>query len=145
MGQVYKAEHRRMERIVALKILPPATTRSKENLLRFQREVKAVAKLSHPNIVTAYDADEAKGFHFLVMECVEGPTGGLDQAKRPDADRTRGQLRPPSCPRHGVCPRPRGCPSRHQAVERPAGQTRGGQRLIWAWPDSRRRWGPTTN
>jgi serine/threonine protein kinase len=72
MGQVYKAEHRRMERIVALKILPPATVRSKESLLRFQREMKAVAKLSHPNIVTAYDADEAKGFHFLVMECVDG-------------------------------------------------------------------------
>jgi serine/threonine protein kinase len=72
MGQVYKAEHRRMERIIALKILPPATTRSRENLLRFQREVKAAAKLVHPNIVTAYDADEAKGFHFLVMECVEG-------------------------------------------------------------------------
>jgi serine/threonine protein kinase len=72
MGQVYKAEHRKMERIVAIKILPPSTTRSKENLLRFEREVKAAARLSHPNIVTAYDADEAKGFHFLVMECVDG-------------------------------------------------------------------------
>jgi serine/threonine protein kinase len=72
MGQVYKAEHRKMERIVAIKILPPGTTKSRENLLRFQREVKAVAKLSHPNIVTAYDADEAKGFHFLVMEHVDG-------------------------------------------------------------------------
>ena len=72
MGQVYKAEHQKMERIVAIKILPPGTTRSRENLLRFQREVKAAAKLSHPNIVTAYDADEAKGFHFLVMEHVDG-------------------------------------------------------------------------
>jgi len=72
MGQVYRAEHRKMERIVAIKILPPGTTRSRENLLRFQREVKAAARLSHPNIVTAYDADEAKGFHFLVMEHVEG-------------------------------------------------------------------------
>lgn len=72
MGQVYKAQHRKMERIVALKILPPATTRSEDSVRRFQREVKTVARLSHPNIVTAYDADEAKGFHFLVMECVDG-------------------------------------------------------------------------
>ncbi len=72
MGQVYEAEHKKMERVVALKILPPDTTRSEESVRRFQREVKAVARLSHPNIVTAYDADEAKGFHFLVMECVEG-------------------------------------------------------------------------
>ena len=72
MGQVFKARHRRMERLVALKILPPAAMKSPDAVKRFQREVKAAARLSHPNIVTAYDADEAKGFHFLVMEYVEG-------------------------------------------------------------------------
>lgn len=72
MGQVFKARHRRMERVVAVKVLPEAATSSPESVQRFQREVKAAARLSHPNIVTAYDADEAGGVHFLVMEYVEG-------------------------------------------------------------------------
>ncbi|HEX4149146.1 MAG TPA: serine/threonine-protein kinase, partial [Pirellulales bacterium] len=72
MGQVYKAQHRRMERVVALKVLPPAATKSPDSVKRFHREVKAAAKLFHPNIVTAFDAGEANGQHFLVMEFVEG-------------------------------------------------------------------------
>ncbi|NLY00187.1 MAG: protein kinase [Rhodopirellula sp.] len=72
MGAVYKAQHKRMKRVVALKMLPSSATRSPEAVRRFQREVEAAAKLSHPNIVTAHDADEAKGVHFLVMEYVEG-------------------------------------------------------------------------
>src|ERR1700722_10436739 len=72
MGQVFKAEHRRMHRIVAIKMLPPALTKDAAALARFEREVTAAAKLSHPNIVAAYDADEANGAHFLVMEHVEG-------------------------------------------------------------------------
>jgi len=72
MALVFKAQHRRMQRIVALKVLPPEMIDSQEAVQRFQQEVKAVARLSHPNIVTAYDADEANGIHFLVMECVEG-------------------------------------------------------------------------
>jgi serine/threonine protein kinase/Leucine-rich repeat (LRR) protein len=71
MGQVFKAQHRRMERIVALKVLRPAVTNDTNATKRFEREVKAAAKLSHPNIVTAYDADEENGVHFLVMEYVE--------------------------------------------------------------------------
>lgn len=72
MGEVYKARHRKMDRVVALKILPPVATRSPDAVKRFQREVKAAAKLSHPNIVTAHDADEAHGVHFLVMQYVAG-------------------------------------------------------------------------
>ena len=72
MGQVYKARHKRMERLVALKMLPAATARSPEAVKRFQQEVKAAARLSHPNIVTAHDADEHQGMHFLVMEYVDG-------------------------------------------------------------------------
>ena len=72
MGVVLKAVHRRMEREVALKILPESATASEGAIRRFHREVKAAAKLSHPNIVTAYDADEAKGVHFYVMEYVDG-------------------------------------------------------------------------
>lgn len=72
MGMVLKAEHRRMKRLVALKILSPAVVKSDEAVKRFQREVEAAAKLIHPNIVTAFDADEANGTHFLVMEFVPG-------------------------------------------------------------------------
>jgi len=72
MGQVYKAQHRRMKRAVALKILPSSATRSPDLVKRFQREVEAAAKLSHPNIVTAYDANEVNKVHFLVMEYVDG-------------------------------------------------------------------------
>ena len=72
MGTVYKARHRRMDRIVALKVLAAEAMRDTEAVKRFQQEVKAAARLTHPNIVSAYDADEAGGVHFLVMECVEG-------------------------------------------------------------------------
>ena len=72
MGQVFKAEHRRMKRLVAIKMLPPAMTKDAAAVARFQREVEAAAKLRHPNIVAADDADEANGVHFLVMEYVEG-------------------------------------------------------------------------
>ena len=72
MGQVYKAQHRRMKRIVAIKMLPPAMMKDAAAAARFQREVEAAAKLNHCNIVAAYDADEANGVHFLVMEYVEG-------------------------------------------------------------------------
>ena len=72
MGQVYTARHTRMDRVVAIKVLPAAATKSPEAVKRFQREVKAAARLTHPHIVTAYDADEYRGVHFLVMEHVDG-------------------------------------------------------------------------
>jgi hypothetical protein len=72
MGTVYKAEHQRMERPVALKVLHHDRTEDAGAVERFQREVKAAARLHHPNIVTAYDADQAGDTHFLVMELVEG-------------------------------------------------------------------------
>ena len=61
MGQVYKARHRRMDRVVALKVLPAAAMKSKEAVSRFEREVKAAARLNHPNIVAAHDADHVIG------------------------------------------------------------------------------------
>ncbi len=72
MGVVYKARHRRMKREVAVKVLPDVLTNSKEALARFHREVEMAAKLHHPNIAAAFDADEANGKHFLVMEYVDG-------------------------------------------------------------------------
>ena len=72
MGMVLKARHRRMQRVVALKVLTQEIVDDERAIQRFHREVVAAARLAHPNIVTAYDADEAKGTHFLVMEYVEG-------------------------------------------------------------------------
>jgi len=72
MGMVLRAEHKRMKRKVALKVLSPAALKSDDAVERFHREVEAAAKLNHPNIVTAFDADESGGVHFLVMQYVAG-------------------------------------------------------------------------
>ncbi len=77
MGEVFKAEHQRMKRPVVVKVLHAEHTKSEVALKRFQREVEAVAKLSHPNIVTAFDADEQDGIYFLVMEYVDGEDLGF--------------------------------------------------------------------
>ena len=71
MGVVFRARHRLMDRVVALKTLPAAAIKP-DTVQRFYREVKAAARLSHPNIVTAYDAGEHAGTHYLVMEYVVG-------------------------------------------------------------------------
>jgi eukaryotic-like serine/threonine-protein kinase len=72
MGAVFKALHVQMDRVVALKILPRAAVDSPDKVARFHREVRAAAKLEHPNIVTAFDAHESKGIHYLVMSYVNG-------------------------------------------------------------------------
>ncbi|MDG2224653.1 MAG: serine/threonine-protein kinase [Rubripirellula sp.] len=72
MGDVYQAKHRKMERTVALKVIKRELVRKSEVVDRFHREVKTAAQLSHPNIVTAYDADQAGDYHFMVMEYVNG-------------------------------------------------------------------------
>ncbi len=71
-GTVFKARHRRMKRVVALKVLARTLCKDRTFVQRFQREVETIAQLSHPNIVMAYDADEADVGHFLVMEFVPG-------------------------------------------------------------------------
>jgi serine/threonine protein kinase len=72
MGVVLKARHQRMDRVVAVKVLPQESLKSTDAVERFYREVKAAARLSHPNIVTAFDAGEHEGNHYFVMEYVEG-------------------------------------------------------------------------
>ena len=72
MGYVYKAEHRKMRRIVALKVIAKTALTSPAAVRRFEREVQAAARLEHPNIVTAFDAGEAAGTHYLVMQFVDG-------------------------------------------------------------------------
>ncbi len=72
MGTVFKARHKRLNRIVALKILKPSLARNKRYVQRLRREARIVASLSHPHIVTGYDLGEESGYHFFVMEFVEG-------------------------------------------------------------------------
>ncbi|MCS6850187.1 MAG: protein kinase [Gemmataceae bacterium] len=74
MGQVYKARHRRLRRIVALKVLDPDPSHDARVTRRFEREAEATAQLSHPHIVTLYEAGQADGIHYLAMEFVEGVT-----------------------------------------------------------------------
>jgi len=75
MGQVYVAEDTRLDRRVALKVLPPEMAEHPEKLARFHREAKAVAQLSHPGIVTLLTPlQEEDGVRFLTMELVEGET-----------------------------------------------------------------------
>lgn len=72
MGAVYRATHRLMEREVALKVINLEMMDRPEAIERFHREVKAAARLSHPNIVAAYDAEQVGGVHLFVMEYVDG-------------------------------------------------------------------------
>ncbi len=72
MGIVFKAVHTKLDKTVAIKILPSQLISQKSALARFEREMKAVGRLQHPNVVQAFDAGEEKGTHFLVMEYVEG-------------------------------------------------------------------------
>ncbi len=72
MGTVFKARHRRMKRVVAIKVMASHLTQNPMFVQRFQREVEAVARLNHPNIMLAFDADESEVGHFLVMEFIDG-------------------------------------------------------------------------
>ena len=74
MGQVFAAEHIRMQRKVALKVLRHDRKTDDASLERFYDEVRAASRVMHPNIVTAFDAGEHEGIHFLVMEYVDGMT-----------------------------------------------------------------------
>ena len=74
MGEVYRARDTRLDRDVALKVLPAEMAADPERVDRFRREARAVAALNHPNIVTIYSVEEADGTHFLTMELVEGRT-----------------------------------------------------------------------
>lgn len=72
MGTVYRALHTKLDKTVAVKVLPADKLQDERAVARFEREMKAVGKLEHPNIVRALDAREVDGRHFLVMEYVAG-------------------------------------------------------------------------
>jgi serine/threonine protein kinase len=74
MGVVYKAEDTRLDRFVAIKILPSHLSASTDSNARFLQEAKATAALSHPNILSVFDVGESNGSMFIVLELVEGRT-----------------------------------------------------------------------
>ena len=74
MGEVYRARDTRLQRDVALKMLPDAFASDQERLARFEREARTLASLNHPHIASVHGFEESGGLHALVMELVEGPT-----------------------------------------------------------------------
>ena len=74
MGQVFRATDTRLDRPVAIKVLPTGVALDPEMRMRFAREAKAVAALTHPHICTLYDVGRHDDIDFLVMECLEGDT-----------------------------------------------------------------------
>jgi Tol biopolymer transport system component len=83
MGEVYRAADTKLNRDVALKVLPEAFAADPERLARFQREAQVLASLNHPNIAHVYGLEESDGTKALVMELVEGPTLADRIAKGP--------------------------------------------------------------
>ena len=74
MGEVYKARDTRLDRAVAIKILPDSFARDAQLKDRFEREARTISQLSHPNICTLFDVGE----NYLVMELLEGQTTPID-------------------------------------------------------------------
>jgi len=74
MGEVYKARDTRLDRSVAIKVLPPAFAGNAQLKLRFEREAKTISQLTHPHICTLYDVGNEQGVEYLVMELLDGET-----------------------------------------------------------------------
>src|ERR1700736_3578193 len=74
MGEVYRARDTRLERTVAIKILPAQFSSDPVHKQRFEREAKSVSSLNHPNICVLYDVGHQEDMDYLVMECIEGET-----------------------------------------------------------------------
>ena len=85
MGEVYLANDAKLDRKVAIKVLPETLTRDQERVARFEREAKLLASLSHPNIAAVYGFDESNGTRFLALEYVDGETLGSHLNKGPVA------------------------------------------------------------
>ncbi len=132
MGAVYKARQRQLDRLVAVKILPPEITGDPAFAERFNREARAMARFSHPNIVGSgpwlWEISRTDGRPVLLRHGIrrrrEPPSGDPDRPHGPQAGPGdhAADLR-----RLAICPRRRHCPSRHQAGEHPHRQARAGE------------------
>jgi len=74
MGEVYLAQDTKLDRRVALKILPAAVAENKDRMNRFVQEAKAASALNHPNIITIHEIDETDSVHFIATEFIDGET-----------------------------------------------------------------------
>src|SRR2546421_977392 len=74
MGEVYRARDARLNREVAIKVLPASLADDADRLLRFAQEAKAASALNHPNIITIHEVGEIEGLHFIVTELIDGQT-----------------------------------------------------------------------
>src|SRR5438477_5840852 len=74
MGEVYLAQDTKLDRKVALKILPAELAANRDRMRRFVQEAKAASALNHPNIITIYEIDESDAMHFIATEFIEGET-----------------------------------------------------------------------
>src|SRR6201998_4685818 len=83
MGEVYRARYTRLDRIVAIKVLPAHLADRSELRERFEREPRTIASLNHPHICVLHDIGQQDGIDYLVMEYLEGETLAQRQQKRP--------------------------------------------------------------
>src|SRR5436309_13067922 len=88
MGEVYRARDTKLDRLVALKILPESFALDPDRFARFKREAQFLASLNHPNIAAIYGFEDSAALHALVLELVEGPTPaeGIEQGPIPLED-----------------------------------------------------------
>ena len=87
MGEVYKARDNKLDRNVAIKVLPEAFAHDRDRLSRFQREARMLAALNHPHIATIFGLEQSEGVHYLVMELVARPDAGRATQGRPSRHR----------------------------------------------------------
>ncbi len=93
MGEVYRARDTRLDRTVAIKILPAHLSSNPEAKQRFEREARAISSLNHPNICTLHDVGHQDGVDYLVMEFLEGRNAGRPTGERPVAARPGAEVR----------------------------------------------------
>ena len=89
MGEVYRARDPKLNRDVAIKVLPDTVTSDPERLARFRREAQMLAALNHPNIAHIHGFEDGDGVHALVMELVDGPTLADRIASGPNSSRPK--------------------------------------------------------
>jgi serine/threonine protein kinase len=82
MGEVYRARDSRLDRSVAVKVLPESFASDKERLRRFEQEARAIAALNHPNILSIHDTGALDGTRYIVTELLEGETLRLGRRAR---------------------------------------------------------------
>src|SRR5206468_12754431 len=83
MGEVYLAQDTRLDRKVALKILPAEVATDRSRMNRFVQEAKAASALNHPNIITIYEIDQTESVHFIAAEFIDGETLRLRMRNAP--------------------------------------------------------------